>query len=62
MERASVRLASRCGCERRSQPQHCVELCKRCTTMRPNRPSAAAAVRKSQRLAHSMRTRVRMER
>eukprot|EP00974_Lingulodinium_polyedra_P057551 5539146-Lingulodinium_polyedra.AAC.1 len=32
-ERASVRLANRCGGARRSQPHHCVAFCKRCAMM-----------------------------
>eukprot|EP00974_Lingulodinium_polyedra_P119121 11169938-Lingulodinium_polyedra.AAC.1 len=46
MECTNVRSTSRCGGGRRSQPHHCETFCKRCTTMRSNRPFAAATARK----------------
>eukprot|EP00974_Lingulodinium_polyedra_P080264 7775228-Lingulodinium_polyedra.AAC.1 len=47
MECASVRFASRCGRGRWIRPHHRATLCKRCTMMRSNRPSAAAVARES---------------
>eukprot|EP00974_Lingulodinium_polyedra_P117916 11165131-Lingulodinium_polyedra.AAC.1 len=47
MERATVRLTSRCDGGQRSQLHHCVAFCERCTMMRSNRTSAAATARES---------------
>eukprot|EP00974_Lingulodinium_polyedra_P051832 4984209-Lingulodinium_polyedra.AAC.1 len=47
MERANVQLASRCGNEPPTRAHNCATFVTRCTMMRSNRPSAAAAVCKS---------------
>eukprot|EP00974_Lingulodinium_polyedra_P058321 5618142-Lingulodinium_polyedra.AAC.1 len=57
MGRASVRSASRCSGGRLIRRHHCAAFAKRYATMRSNRPSAAAAARKSAPRAFHARAR-----
>eukprot|EP00974_Lingulodinium_polyedra_P007882 750582-Lingulodinium_polyedra.AAC.1 len=41
MKRTTVQFASRYDGARSIRPHHCVAFCKRCATMRLNRPSVA---------------------
>eukprot|EP00974_Lingulodinium_polyedra_P069335 6713233-Lingulodinium_polyedra.AAC.1 len=57
MECASVRFASRCGGAQSIRPHRCVTFEQRYTTMRLNRPIAAATACKSRARALHVRTR-----
>eukprot|EP00974_Lingulodinium_polyedra_P007470 710659-Lingulodinium_polyedra.AAC.1 len=56
MERASVRLASRCSGERSIRPHHCATFANNCAMMQSSPPSAAAAARLSHARALHART------
>eukprot|EP00974_Lingulodinium_polyedra_P069846 6758393-Lingulodinium_polyedra.AAC.1 len=56
MERARVRLASRCGGRPSIRPHHCARFRKPCTMMRSSRPFITTTTHKSHAHAHSMQT------
>eukprot|EP00974_Lingulodinium_polyedra_P085027 8231233-Lingulodinium_polyedra.AAC.1 len=56
MERASMRLASRCASGRSIRPHRCAAFAKRCRTIWSDRVAAAAAARKSHACALHART------